>query len=106
MTCFPFLDYGTFFTRRAMSIPPSSCGGLEYTETMAFRETSRGLLRNNETKILTHSRTPIELALRFFWKDHSRSGPFTIEDMQVKVRDGLECTQECTTVSYLRERLD
>ena len=55
-------------------------------------ETSRRLLLNDGTMFLTHSNTPIELALRVFWKDRSRSGPFTVEDMQVKVRNGLECT--------------
>ena len=28
----------------------------------------------------------IELALRFFWKDHSRSRPFIVEDIKVKVQ--------------------
>ena len=81
MACLPFLDYGTSFTRRAMSIPTVELHepDLQHTEMIAFR--------NPESFCGTNLSYLIQLNWRCVWsilKVHPRSGPFTVKKTYVK----------------------
>ena len=56
---------------------------------MAFRETSRGHLRNNETMFFTHFRTLNRVGIAFLLETSFTLGPFTVEDIKVKDRVAL-----------------